>query len=65
MADDREEDLFEGRLLLHVLDLRRQEQGLQLGEGPFGDDPPLVQDRDPLGELLGLVEIPRGTLVLG
>ena len=60
VADDREEDVLEGRLLLDVLDRRRREELLQLGEGAVGDDPALVQDRDPVGELLGLVEVLRG-----
>ena len=33
--------------------------GLELGEGAVGDDPALVQDRDPVGEVLGLVEVLR------
>ena len=59
-ADDREEDVLEGRLLLDVLDLRRREQLLELGEGAVGDDSSLVEDRDPVGELFGLVEVLRG-----
>ncbi len=59
MADDGEEDLLEGRLLLDVLDLGGREQGLELGEGAVGDDPALVEDRDPVGEVLGLVEVLR------
>ena len=31
----------------------------QFGEGAVRDDPPLVEDRDPVGELFGLVEILR------
>nr|BFF10470.1 hypothetical protein GCM10025699_17730 [Microbacterium flavescens] len=60
LADDREEDLLERRLLLDVLDLRRGQQLLQLGERAVGDDAALVEDRDPVGELLGLVEVLRG-----
>jgi len=55
-----EEDVFEGRLLLDVGDLGRREQLPQLGEGAVGDDPALVEDRDPVRELLGLVEVLRG-----
>ena len=58
-ADDREEDLLEGRLLLDVLDLGGREQLLELGEGAVHDDPALVEDRDPVGELLGLVQVLR------
>ena len=59
-ADEREEDLLEGGLLLDVLDLRRRQELLQLGERAVRDDAPLVQDRDPVRELLGLVEVLRG-----
>ena len=52
--------VLEGRLLLDVLDLGGREQLLELGEGAVGDDPALVEDRDPVGELLGLVEVLRG-----
>ena len=31
----------------------------QLGEGAVGDDPSLVEDRDPVGELFGLVQVLR------
>src|SRR5215467_12664079 len=55
-ADDGEEDVFEGRLLLDVFDLGGREQLLEFGEGSVHDDPTFVQDRDPVGELLGLVE---------
>ncbi len=48
------------RLLLDVLDLDGREQLLELGEGAVGDDPALVQDRDPVGEVLGLVEVLGG-----
>ena len=59
-ADDGEEDVLEGRLLLDVLDLGGREELLELGEGAVGDDPSLVQDRDPVGELFGLVQVLRG-----
>ena len=59
VADDGEEDVLEGRLLLDVLDLGGREQLLELGEGAVHDDPALVEDRDPVGELLGLVEVLR------
>src|SRR5918993_1308288 len=59
-ADDGEEDLLEGRLLLDVFDLGRREQLLEFGEGSVGDDPSLVQDRDPVGQLFGLVQVLRG-----
>src|ERR1700722_17635307 len=58
-AGDGEEDVFEARLLLDVLDLGGREELLQLGEGAVRDDPPPVQDRDPVGEMLGLVQILR------
>ena len=60
MAGDREEDVLEGGLLLDVLDLGRREKLLEFGEGAVHDDPTLVQDRDPVGELLSLVQILRG-----
>ena len=59
VADDGEEDVLEGRLLLDVFDLGGREQLLELGEGAVHDDPTLVKDRDPVGELFGLVEILR------
>lgn len=59
-ADDREEDLLEGRLLLDVLDRGGREEPLELGEGAVHDDPTLVEDRDPVGQLLGLVQVLRG-----
>src|SRR5260221_1604874 len=58
-ADDGKEDVFESRLLLDVFDLGRREQVLEFGEGPVHDDPTLVEDRDPVGELFGLVQILR------
>src|SRR5215207_2864780 len=58
-TDDGEEDVLEGRLLLDVFDLGGREQLLELGEGAVGDDPTLVEDRDPVGELFGLVQILR------
>ena len=60
VADDGEEDVLQGRLLLDVLDLGGREELLQLGEGAVRDDPSLVEDRDPVGELLGLVQVLRG-----
>jgi hypothetical protein len=33
---------------------------LQLGRGSFGDDPALVEHRDPVGQLVGLVEVLGG-----
>ena len=59
VADDGEEDVLEGRLLLDVFDLGRREQLLELGEGAVHLDPALVKDRDPVGELFGLVEVLR------
>ena len=60
VADDGEEDLLQGGLFLDVLDLGGREELLQLGEGAVRDDPSLVEDRDPVGELFGLVEVLRG-----
>src|SRR4030095_16418565 len=60
VADDGEEALLQGRLLLDVLDGGRREQLLELGQGAVGDDPALVQDRDPVGELFGLVQVLGG-----
>ena len=59
VTDDGEEDVLEGRLLLDVLDLGGREQLLELGEGAVHDDPTLVEDRDPVGELFGLVQVLR------
>ena len=59
-TDEREEDVFEARLLLDVLHLGRRHQRLELGERAVHEDPALVEDRDPVGELLGLVEVLRG-----
>jgi predicted ATPase/DNA-binding SARP family transcriptional activator len=59
-AGDGEEDVFEARLLLDVGDLGRREELFQFGEGAVGDDPPLMQDRDPVGEVFGLVQVLRG-----
>src|SRR5258708_12055390 len=58
-ADDGKEDVFEGRLLLDVFDLGGREQVLEFDEGAVHDDPTLVEDRDPVGELFGLVHILR------
>src|SRR6266545_3779457 len=60
VTDDGKEDVLEGRLLLDVLDLGGREELFQLGEGAVGDDPALVEDRDPVGELFGLVQVLRG-----
>ena len=60
MADDGQEDLLQAGLLLDVLDGGRGHELLELGEGAVGDDPALVQDRDPVGELLRLVQVLRG-----
>src|SRR5262245_1619776 len=57
LADEGEEDVFEARLLLDVLDLGRRQQPLELVEGAVLDDAALVEDRDAVGELLGLVEV--------
>src|ERR671912_24627 len=58
--DDGEEDLLKGGLLLDVLDFGGREELLELGQGAVGDDPTLLQDRDPVGELFGLVQILGG-----
>ena len=55
-----EEDVLQRRLLLDVLDVRWREQLLQFGEGAVRDDAALMQDGDPVGELLSLLEILRG-----
>jgi hypothetical protein len=55
VADDREEDVFERGLLLDVLDLGGRQQLFELGQGAVDDDPTLVEDRDPVGKLFGLV----------
>ena len=60
VADDREEDLLQARLLLDVLDLGGRHQRLELGERAVHDDPALVEDPDPVGELLGLLQVLRG-----
>ncbi len=52
VAGDGEEDVFEGGLLLDVLDLGGREEPFQFVEGAVHDDPALVQNRDPVGELL-------------
>src|ERR1700722_9828463 len=59
-ADDREEDVFEGGLLLDVLDLGGRQQLLEFGQGAVDDDPAVVEDRDPVGQLLGLVQVLGG-----
>ena len=60
VADEGEEDVLEGGLLLDVFDLGGREQLLEFGEGAVLDDRALVQDRDAVGELLGLVEVLGG-----
>ena len=55
-TDEREEDVFEAGLLLDVLDLGGWEELFEFGQRAVGDDPALVQDRDPVRELLGLIE---------
>src|SRR3954453_14776774 len=57
VADKGEEDVLEGRLLLHVLDLCGRDEPLELGKGSVHDDPALVEDRDAICELLGLVQV--------
>jgi hypothetical protein len=52
--------VFEGGLLLNVLDLGGRQQPLELGQGAVDDDPALVQDRDPVGELFGLLQVLGG-----
>lgn len=59
-ADEGEEDLLEGGLLLDVLDLRGRKQALESGEGVVRDDAALMEDRDAVGQLLRLIEILRG-----
>src|ERR1700722_6276211 len=59
-ADDGQEDLLEGGLPFDVLDLRGREERTQLRERAGDDDGALVQDGDPIGELLGLVQVLRG-----
>jgi hypothetical protein len=59
-AGDREEDVFEGGLLLDVLGPGGRQQLPELGQGAADDDPALVQDRDPAGQPLGLVEVLGG-----
>src|SRR3981081_1015748 len=56
-SHEGEEDVLKGRLLLDVLDLGGWEERLELMEGAVHDDPALVEDRDPVGELLRLVEV--------
>ena len=42
------------------LDHRRAHAVLELIAGALGDDPPVVDHRDPVGELVGLLEVLRG-----
>src|SRR5689334_15600197 len=60
LAHDREEDVLKGGLLLDVFDLGGRQQLPELGQGAVDDDPPLVEDRDPVGELFCLVQVLRG-----
>ena len=60
MADDGQEDLLEGGLPFHVLGLRGREERMQFRERAGDDDRALVQDGDPIGELLGLVQVLGG-----
>ena len=60
VADDREEDVLEGRLLLDVFDRGGREQLLELGQSAVHDDPALVEDRDPVGKLFGFLQLLRG-----
>src|ERR1700689_3013785 len=57
VADDREEDILEGRLLLDVFDLGGRQQLFELGQGAVDDDRALVEDRYLVGKLFGLVEV--------
>src|SRR5215207_6040822 len=50
-ADEREEDVLEGGLLLDVLNLGGREKLLEFGEGAVPDDRALVQDRYAVGEM--------------
>ena len=63
-TDEREEDVFEAQLLLDVLDLGRRHQRLELGERAVDEDPALVEDPDPVGELRRLVRLQRAYLKL-
>ena len=59
LLGEGQEDVFQARLLLDVLDLRRGKQLLELGQGAVDDDASLVKDRYPVGEMLGLVQVLR------
>src|SRR6202050_757319 len=56
VADDGQKYVLEGRLLLDVFDLRGWEQLLEFGERAVHDDPTPMEDPDPVGELLRLVQ---------
>lgn len=56
LADEGEEDVLEGGLFLDVLDRRRWEELLEFGQGAVLDDRAAVQDRDPISQMLGLVQ---------
>ena len=59
-AGDREEDLFEAGLPLHHLHPGRRHEPAQLGQGPVHDDRALVEDGDPVGQRLGLLQLLGG-----
>src|SRR5262249_12912749 len=59
-TDERQEDVFEARLLLDVLHLCRGQERLELRERAVTEDPAFVQNRDSVRELPRLVEILRG-----
>src|SRR5262245_54361920 len=59
-TDERQEDVFEGRLLLDVLDLCWGQERLELRERAVHEDPAFVQNRDSVRELLGFVQVLRG-----
>src|SRR3546814_5781205 len=59
-SHEGEEDVLEARLLLDVLDLGRGHERCELGEGAVHEDPALVEDRYPIGQLLSFLEVLRG-----
>src|SRR5580700_3100023 len=59
VAHDGEKNILERRLLFDVFDLGRREQLLELGERAVHDDPAPVEYRNPVGELLGLLQVVR------
>src|ERR1700736_2957225 len=56
-SDDCQEYLLQAGLPFYVFDFRGREQLPQLLQSAGHDDRALVQDRDPVGEVLGLVEV--------